>query len=83
MSSSPAPAPGQPSAAAPEAVEGLAAQVATTVKPHLRGWIHAGVAPIVLVASIVLVILSPTPEAKWSTAVFGLTAVMLFGTSAV
>jgi hemolysin III len=58
-------------------------QVADSVKPRLRGWIHAGVAPIVLVASIVLVVLSPTPEAKWSTAVFGLSAVMLFGTSAV
>jgi len=58
-------------------------QVADSVKPRLRGWIHAGVAPLVLVASIVLVVLSPTPAAKWSTAVFGLSAVMLFGTSAV
>lgn len=53
------------------------------IKPHLRGWIHAGVAPLVLAASIVLVALSPTPQAKWSTAVFGLSAVMLFGTSAI
>lgn len=58
-------------------------QVADAIKPKLRGWIHAGVAPLVLAASIVLVVLSPTPAAKWSTAVFGLTAVMLFGTSAV
>ncbi|UJP41180.1 PAQR family membrane homeostasis protein TrhA [Cellulomonas palmilytica] len=58
-------------------------QVAATVKPLLRGWIHAGVAPFVLAASIVLVVLSPTPAAKWSTAVFGLSAVMLFGTSAI
>ena len=58
-------------------------QVAETIKPKLRGWIHAGVAPLVLAASIVLVVLSPTPAAKWSTAVFGLSAVMLFGTSAV
>ncbi|QHT54832.1 hemolysin III family protein [Cellulomonas sp. H30R-01] len=63
----------------PDAVD----QVAAAIKPRLRGWIHAGVAPLVLVASIVLVVLSPTPAAKWSTAVFGLTAVMLFGTSAV
>ncbi|WP_456787895.1 PAQR family membrane homeostasis protein TrhA [Cellulomonas sp. P5_C5] len=88
MSSTPAPAPGQPGApatASPEAVEheGLVDRVAETVKPHLRGWIHAGVTPFVLVASIVLVVLSPTPLAKWSTAVFGVTAVMLFGTSAV
>jgi hemolysin III len=58
-------------------------RVVETVKPHLRGWIHAAVTPLVLVASIVLVVLSPTPAAKWSTAVFGLSAVMLFGTSAV
>ena len=31
-----------------------------TVKPHLRGWIHLGVTPLVVVASIVLVVLSPT-----------------------
>ena len=61
----------------------IADEVAETVKPRLRGWIHAGVFPIVLVASIVLVVLSPTPAARISTAVFGLTAVMLFGTSAV
>ncbi|GEL98073.1 PAQR family membrane homeostasis protein TrhA [Cellulomonas terrae] len=87
MSSSPASAPGQPgapAAASPEVEqEGLVERVAESVKPHLRGWIHAGVTPVVLVASIVLVVLSPTPVAKWSTAVFGLTAVMLFGTSAV
>lgn len=89
MSSSPVPAPGtpgaQPAATSPTATEeqsGLVERVADTVKPHLRGWIHAGVAPFVLVASIVLVVLSPTPEAKWSTAVFGVTAVMLFSTSA-
>ena len=58
-------------------------KVAETIKPHLRGWIHAGVAPLVLAASIVLVVLSPTAAAKWSTAVFGLSAVMLFGTSAI
>lgn len=68
-----------PSSGLPRAV----GQVADAVKPRLRGWIHAGVAPLVLAASIVLVVLSPTPAAKWSTAVFGLSAVLLFGTSAV
>ncbi|MEZ0447960.1 PAQR family membrane homeostasis protein TrhA [Cellulomonas sp. ICMP 17802] len=89
MSPSPAPAPGpsgaQPAAPSPTATEeqaGIVERVTESVKPHLRGWIHAGVSPFVLVASIVLVVLSPTPEAKWSTAVFGVTAVMLFGTSA-
>ncbi len=58
-------------------------QVAATVKPLLRGWIHAGVSPFVLAAAIVLVALSPTPAARWANAVFGLSAVMLFGTSAI
>ncbi|GEA85442.1 MAG: hemolysin III family protein [Cellulomonas sp.] len=58
-------------------------QVAATVKPMLRGWIHAGVSPFILAAAIVLVALSPTPAARWSNAVFGLSAVLLFGTSAI
>ncbi len=58
-------------------------QVPDTGKPRLRGWIHSGVAPLVLVASIVLGVLSPTRAGTWSTAVFGLCAVLLFGTSAV
>jgi len=84
MSTSPAPTPATPGAQPTASAEttGVAERVAETVKPHLRGWIHAGIAPFVLVASIVLVVLSPTPEAKWSTAVFGVTAVMLFSTSA-
>ncbi|WP_136518766.1 PAQR family membrane homeostasis protein TrhA [Cellulomonas telluris] len=57
--------------------------VVEQVKPRLRGWIHAGVAPLVLVASAVLVVVSPTTAARWSTAVFGVSAVLLFGTSAV
>lgn len=57
--------------------------VVETLKPRLRGWVHAGVAPVVLVAAVVLVVMSPTPAARWSNAVFGVSAVLLFGTSAV
>lgn len=57
--------------------------VTATVKPLLRGWIHAGVSPFVLAAAVVLVALSPTAAARWSNVVFGLSAVMLFGTSAI
>jgi len=60
-----------------------AAQAAQAIKPKLRGWIHAGMFPLVLAAAIVLVALSPTDAAKVSTAVFGLTSVLLFGVSAV
>lgn len=61
----------------------MSESVADAVKPRLRGWVHAGVAPVVVVAAVVLALLSPTSEARWSTTVFGLSAVMLFGTSAV
>ena len=53
------------------------------VKPHLRGWLHVGMVPISLVLSILLVVFSPTTEARVAAAVFGLTAVLLFATSAV
>jgi len=69
----------------PHAVEEPAAgrSIAATVKPLMRGWIHAGTAPVALVAGLVLVLLSPTPEVRVSTAVFALAGVALFGTSAV
>lgn len=69
----------------PHAVEepSVGRTIADAVKPRLRGWIHAGTAPVALIAGLVLVILSPTPEARWSTAVFALAGVVLFGTSAV
>ena len=52
------------------------------IKPHLRGWLHAGMAPVALVLGIVLVSLSPA-EYRWAAALYSLTAVMLFGVSAV
>ncbi|WP_370524125.1 hemolysin III family protein [Cellulomonas sp. APG4] len=58
-------------------------QLGEAVKPRLRGWIHAGMAPLVVVASVVLVATSPGTTAKVSTAVFGVSAILLFGTSAV
>jgi hemolysin III len=61
----------------------MAAELVAAAKPRLRGWIHAGMAPLVLVGAIVLVALAPTTAGKISTAVFGVTAILLFGTSAV
>ncbi|MFH5824377.1 hemolysin III family protein [Georgenia sp. AZ-5] len=63
--------------------DGPVEALANLVKPRLRGWIHAGTAPVALVAGVVLVALAPTTAARASTAVFALTAVVLFGTSAV
>lgn len=59
------------------------AAAATRVKPLLRGWIHAGMAPVALVAGIVLVALAPTTAAQASTAVFAFATVLLFSASAV
>jgi hemolysin III len=53
------------------------------VKPRLRGWLHAAMAPIALAAGIVLVCLAATPAAVVGAAVFLAASVLLFGTSGV
>lgn len=55
----------------------------TIGKPLLRGWLHLGAAPLVLIAGMVLMVFAPTLAGRVSSAIFTLTAVMLFGTSAV
>lgn len=62
---------------------GIAESVARVVKPRLRGWVHAGMAPIAIVAGAVLVVLSPTPAARWSNLVFAIATSLLFTASAV
>lgn len=52
-------------------------------KPAARGWIHAITAPLALANSIVLVVLAPTADVRAACVVFGLSAVFLFGNSAV
>lgn len=54
----------------------------TISKPLLRGWLHLGAAPLVLIAGMVLMIFAPTLSGRISSGIFTLTAVMLFGTSA-
>ena len=56
---------------------------AREVKPKLRGWLHAGSTPLILAAGIVLVCLSPTATTRIGSALFAVTAILLFGTSAV
>lgn len=53
------------------------------VKPTWRGWLHAGIFPVTVVAGIVLVVLAQGAAAKWSTTVFVLTSMLLFGNSAL
>ena len=53
------------------------------LKPTWRGWIHAGTFPLTIVAGIVLILLAEGPWAKWASAVFTLTSMLLFGNSAL
>ncbi|WP_084003357.1 PAQR family membrane homeostasis protein TrhA [Agromyces aureus] len=53
------------------------------VKPTWRGWIHAGTFPFTIVAGIVLIALAEGAPAKWASAVFTLTSMLLFGNSAL
>ncbi len=55
----------------------------TIDKPLLRGWLHLGAAPIALIGGMALMVFAPTLAGRASSAIFTLTAVMLFGTSAV
>ncbi|MFD3725054.1 hemolysin III family protein [Streptomyces sp. NPDC058671] len=60
-----------------------AADLAEPIKPRLRGWLHAGMVPAVLIAGIVLVCLARTPQAALACAVYAVTAGLLFTTSAI
>lgn len=53
------------------------------LKPTWRGWIHAATFPVAIAAGIVLITLAQGPAAKWSSAVFMATSLLLFGNSAL
>nr|WP_207454371.1 hemolysin III family protein [Herbiconiux sp. SYSU D00978] len=57
-------------------------QPAAEVKPTWRGWIHAGTFPLAFVAGVVLIVFAEGAAAKWSSAVFMTTSLLLFGISA-
>lgn len=80
------PTPAEPSSGLREVgddVKDAVEQVVEIVKPRLRGWIHAGLAPFALLYGIVLVVLTPAGTPRLSVAVFAVATVLLFGTSAV
>jgi len=64
-------------------VAGTVDSMVDSVKPRLRGWIHLGSFPVVLVAAIVLVAIAPDTRSRVSVAVFGASAALLFGISAL
>jgi len=52
-------------------------------KPTWRGWLHAATFPIAIAAGIVLICLADGAPAKWASAVFMASSLLLFGISAV
>jgi hemolysin III len=61
----------------------LAGAVHLPLKPLLRGWLHAGMFPAVLVAGILLTALADSGRGRLACAVYTLTACLLFGVSAL
>lgn len=55
----------------------------TPDKPRLRGWLHLGMTPLVVVGGGLLVLLAPNLTGKVGAAVWLAGALLLFGTSAV
>ena len=72
-----------PTTPAPRSEQGHVESVVAAVKPHLRGWLHAGMVPLALAAGIVLIALAPTTSSRIAATVFSISAWLLFGTSAV
>ncbi|MGO5044578.1 PAQR family membrane homeostasis protein TrhA [Bifidobacterium animalis] len=52
-------------------------------KPAMRGWIHAGAAPLAIAAGIVLICLAHGAALKWACAVFMASSAFLFTNSAL
>src|SRR5690606_18801631 len=71
-----------PSPTPPTRVEAAAAHLLHSAKPRLRGWLHLGTAPLALIAGIILIGFAPTTAARLASAIYGLSAVLLFSTSA-
>ena len=65
-------------------MEAAAVDAATPeIKPTWRGWIHAATFPVAIAAGIVLIVLAQGAPAKWASAVFMATSLLLFGNSAL
>lgn len=66
-----------------ERVDDVIAEVISDVKPRLRGWSHAVIAPLALLAGVVLVVMSPTATTRLGSAAFALSALLVFTVSAI
>lgn len=65
----------------PSEVDGL--DQLKPIKPKLRGWLHAGMFPAVLISGVVLTAFAQSSRGRIACAVFALSACALFGVSAL
>jgi len=56
---------------------------APEIRPTWRGWLHAAIFPVAIVAGIILIVVAEGATAKWSAAVFMASSLLLFGNSAL
>jgi hemolysin III len=66
-----------------EVVQDRLVDAAQEVKPRLRGWLHAGTAPLAFISLLVVLVIAETPSTRIGVAVFMVSALLLFTTSAV
>lgn len=64
-------------------LEEAESEAAVEIRPTWRGWIHAGIFPVALVAGVVLIAVAQGGAAKWAAAVFMTSSLLLFGNSAL
>jgi hemolysin III len=53
------------------------------IKPRLRGWLHAATAPLAFFLFLVMLVLADDTRVRAGVAVFMISALLLFGTSAI
>ncbi|WP_193508990.1 hemolysin III family protein [Cryobacterium sp. BB736] len=53
------------------------------IKPTWRGWIHAATFPLTIVLGVILIGMADGTAARWSSAVFVFSSMLLFGVSAL
>ena len=65
------------------AVERAGARVPDSVKPKLRGWLHAGAVPVSIILGTVLITLSRGFGEIVASSIYAVTTVLLFSVSAI
>lgn len=64
-------------------ISDVAGEVAATIKPKLRGWLHASAVPLSLIGGILLIVFSTTTLGRIGAGVYLGGSLLLFGTSAI